>query len=499
MFSHRVRIVVKCWLVLSVVVFFVRLGPVMARYRAADQKFADLDFEAKQPAAPVIVNDSDSPVPRLTLALEGRAIEKLDDGHWSWVQATLPNRDSLYLVADRKGYFARLRENRVAFEFPRRGEESDDLYEVAVSSESQIMATIGRHTVVQFWNAFTGELLATVEDENPTIAARQDPFPHAKRHSNKLRYQDIGARRIVASPKGCLFAIGKVDGTIELWGDLTYREHLGRLNEPEPPDSRSLFTSKKFGFISRRKVHDGRVVELGFSHGGKKLVSVGGHRVLDYEAQKAADGTPTELELPKQSSDSKFDVVLSATNSLETEWRQPLPEAPGQLALSIEAQHAVPGMLSVPFAVGMFHHGVILGDLAKKQITGTIKFPARGPSVMVQSVAFHRNENAVLTLHTSYSGVKGNVTIETVLSLWQTSSRRRIATARLAGQFGSAAWDKQGQRLALLRVNPVMSRTANSGTSFFPWFSKPSSPFLFHVWDVRAVPMSDAGPIPSAG
>ena len=474
------------WLVLSVVVFFVRLGPVMARYRAAEQKFADLDFEAKQPAAPVIVNDPNSPRPELTLELDGRAIQKLDDAQLSWVEATFPQREMLYLVGNQKGYFANLRENRVTFEFPRRGDESGGLYGVAVSQLSHIMATVGEHTVVQFWNAFTGELLATVEDEHPTIAARPDTFPHAKRHPNKLRYQDARARRIVASPQGCLFAIGKMDGTIELWGDLAYREHPELLNEPEKADSRSLFKSKKLGFISRHQVHDGCVVDLDFSHGGKKLVSVGGQTVTDYEPLTAADGTPAHLDRPKHAPDSKFDVVLSATSSLETEWRQPLPEAPGQLALSIEARYAIPGFLSVPIAIGMFHHGVILGDLAKKQITGTITFPKPGPSVMVQSVSFYHNENALLTLHESYSGTKENVTSETVLSLWQTSSRRRIATARLPGQFMSAGWDIQGTRLALLRCNPALSKAR------WPWSDQSSSPFLFHVWDVRAMPIASS-------
>lgn len=486
MFSNRVRIVVMSWLVLSVVVFCIRLGPVMARYRAAEQKFADLDFEAKQPAAPVIVNDPDSPVPRLTLALEGRAIQKLDDGQLPWVDVSWPQREMLYLVGNRKGYFANLRENRVTFEFPRPGDESGGLYGVAVSHLSHIMATVGEHTVVQFWNAFTGELLATVEDEHPTIAARPDTFPHARRHPNKLRYQDAGARRIVASPKGCLFAIGKIDGTIELWGDLAYRDHPELLNESEPPDSRSRSTSKKLGFISRHKVHDGRVVDLAFSHGGKKLVSVGGQTVTDYEPLKAADGSPAHLDGPIHSPDSKFDVVLSATSSLETEWRQPLPEAPGQLALSIEARHAIPGLLSVPIAIGMFHHGVILGDLAKKQITGTITFPKPGPSVMVQSVSFYHYENALLTLHESNSGTKGNVTRETVLSLWQTASRRRIATARLPGQFMSAGWDTQGTRLALLRFNPALTKVR------WPWSAQSSSPFLFHVWDVQATPIASS-------
>ena len=49
MFSNRVRFCVMGWLIVSVAVFVVRLGPVLARYRADEQKFADLAFEAKQP------------------------------------------------------------------------------------------------------------------------------------------------------------------------------------------------------------------------------------------------------------------------------------------------------------------------------------------------------------------------------------------------------------------------------------------------------------------
>ena len=498
MFSNRVRIVVKCWLMLSVAVFFVRLGPVMARYRVAEQKFADLDFEAKRPAAPVIVNDPDSPVPRLTLALEGRAIEKLDDGHLPWVQATLPNRDSLYLVADRKGYFARLRENRVAFEFPRRGEESDDLYGVAVASESQIMATVGRHTVVQFWNAWNGELLATVEDEHPTIAARPETVPHSKRHPSNLHYQDAGARHLVASPTGCLFAIGKVDGTIELWGDLIYRDHPELISEGVLKRPLRSSLPRKFGLLQRRKVHAGRVVDLTFCKGGLQLLSVSGSVVS--EDDFATDGVhgPTPREVKN---DSTSDLVLSSAESLDEMWRQPLPNVPSQIAVPISEVVGGPHWRSEngggikptrSFAIGMLFDGVIVGDLLQKEITGAIKFPASGPSVMVQSVAFHRNENALLTLHTSYSGVKENVMIETVLSLWQTSSRRRIATARLAGQFMSAGWDNQGTRLALLRYNSELTKTPPGQASVWPWSTRSTSPFLFHVWDVRAMPIASS-------
>ena len=491
MFSNRVRIVVKCWLVLSVAVFFVRLGPVMARYRAAEQKFADLNFEAKQPAAPVIVNDPNSPRPELTLALEGRAIKKLDDSQMPWANFVMPNRDAMYLAASHKGYFANLKENCVMFEFPQPRDEAGGLYGIAVSTQTQVMATVGEHTVVQFWNSATGELLATVEDEHPTIAAVPDLSEHAKRHPNKLRYQDAGARKIVASPRGgSLFAIGKVDGTIELWGNLGYRDHPELLNELDKPGSRSLLSSKRLGFISRKKVHDGKVEDLAFSHGGRKLVSVSGYTATGHGTIPAPDGNPAGYEMLQFDPNSKSDLVVSDTSSLQEEWRLPLPHRAGELALSSAAQHAVPGLLRTPFAVAMFHDGVLLGDLNTKEVTGTIKFPKNEPSAMVQSLAFHRTESALLTLHTSYSGVKDNVTIETALSLWQTSSRRRIATTRLPGLFMAAGWDTQGTRFALIRHNPAMSNLPPSMTNLLPWSTPPTSPFLFHVWDVKVIPQS---------
>lgn len=489
MFSNQIRFVVKCWLVLSVVVFFVRLGPVMARYRAAERKFADLNFEAKQPADPVIVNDPNSPRPELTLSLAGRAVQNLDDGHMPWAHIVMPNREAMFLAANHKGYFANLKKNRVIFEFPQPRAEAGGLYGIAVESQHVVMATVGEHTVVQFWNASNGELLATVEDEHPTIAAVPDLSEHAKRHPNKLRYQDAGARKIVASPRGgSLFAIGKVDGTIELWGDLGYRDHPELLNELDKPGTRSLLSRNRFGLISRKKVHDGKVEDLAFSHGGRKLVSISGYTATGHGTITAPDGSPGGYEMLQYDPNSKSDLVVSATSTLQEEWRLPLPTRPGHLALSLAAQHAVPGLIRTPFAVGMFHDGVLLGDLNKKEVSGTITFPKNEPSAMVQSLAFHRRESALLTLHTSYSGVKENVTIETVMSLWQTNTRRRIATARFPGQFMSAGWDIQGTQLALIRMNSATRNLPPSKSSLWPWETQTTSPFSFHVWDVSAVP-----------
>ena len=102
-------------------------------------------------------------------------------------------------------------------------------------------------------------------------------------------------------------------------------------------------------------------------------------------------------------------------------------------------------------------------------------------------MSFHHDENALLTLHTSHTKTQET---ETVLSLWQTVSRRRVATARFAGQVLSAGWDDQGLSLALLRFNPELAKQAANRTGLWPWATPSTSPFLFHVWDVRMIPVA---------
>ena len=232
MFSNRVRFCVMGWLIVSVAVFVVRLGPVLARYRADEQKFADLAFEAKQPSPPTVVNDPNSPTPNLTLSLQGRAIRGLDDGQIPWMEADFWGQDLMLVTYDTGRWFRLKRAphspaDQLLHEFPKQRNLAGHIHcgAIAWPLEGSVIATVGEFPVVQFWDMETGALLETVEDEHPTMAARPAHPNQTKRHPSGLRYSETDARRIVASPRGCLFAIGKVDGTIELWGDLVYREH----------------------------------------------------------------------------------------------------------------------------------------------------------------------------------------------------------------------------------------------------------------------------------
>ena len=509
MFSNRVRFCVMGWLIVSVAVFVVRLGPVLARYRADEQKFADLAFEAKQPSPPPVVNDPNSPTPNLTLSLQGRAIRGLDDGQIPWMQADFRGRD-LMLVAYDTGRWFRLKRaphspaDQLLHEFPKQRDLAGriDCGAIAGPLEGRVIATVGEFPVVQFWDMETGKLLETVEDEHPTMAARPVPPNQTKRHPSGLRYSETDARRIVAAPRGCLFAIGKVDGTIELWGDLVYREHPEWIEEEMLKGYQRRPFQRRFGMLSRRQVHEEHVVDLKFCKGGLQLLSIGGHKVTGYAALNGADGSPLGYETRVRSNELVSDVVLSSTSSLDEVWRQKLPEAPDVLAIPMGETVGGPHWKTEdgggihktrPFAISSFERGVLLGDLLKKELTGTLAPPKPEPTRFIQSIAFHRNENALLTLHTDYSGQPGDAKSETILTLWQVGSRRRIATARLPGQFMSAGWDSQGMLLALLRFDPRLANSpstsnasqGNDSPTLFPWRTSSAHPHMFHLWDVR--------------
>ena len=124
-----------------------------------------------------------------------------------------------------------------------------------------MIATVGEFTVIRFWDASTGELLETIEDDAPTIAAQLDTNEHSRKHSNKLRYSDTGSRRLVATPGGCLFAIGKMDGSVELWAtkgralpdrphNLVTPQWLYQHDSTEPPH-------RNFHRIARNQFHQG--------------------------------------------------------------------------------------------------------------------------------------------------------------------------------------------------------------------------------------------------
>ena len=225
MLPKQFRFVLVVVITLSSALFATRLGMALTRYRGDLQKFADLAFEAQTPAAPRITNDAESPRPDLTLWLQGRAIKGLDDGSVPWMTMSFNAPDKLLSVFDRGRVFQlqgrQLKEDRREFEFPHRQADAGTMYGGDITWSAfcgGVIATVAEFPVVQFWDLKTGKLIETLDDQHPTIAAQPISTESSKKHSSGLRYSDSGARRITASPRSCLFAIGKMDGTVELWG-----------------------------------------------------------------------------------------------------------------------------------------------------------------------------------------------------------------------------------------------------------------------------------------
>lgn len=527
MLPKQFRFVLVVVITLSSALFVTRLGAVMARFRDDSQKFADLAFDAQTPLDPSIANDSDSPRPDLTLWLQGRAVKGLDDGSVPWMTMSFNAPGKLLSVFDRGRVFQlqgkQFNEDRREFEFPHRKADAGTMYggDVAWSAFcGGVIATVGEFPVVQFWDLATGKLIETVDDQHPTIVAQPVPENSPKKHASGLRYSDSGARRITASPRSCLFAIGKMDGTIELWGDLKYQERpewLARdvFGIPSVDDNGSGYSqdevaaikehkegarvpvaSRKYGLLARKKVHEGEVADLKFCEGGLKLMSVGGHKVTSYEPSVSVDGLPGTLAMAVRSNDLVSDFVVSEVGTLDEVWRQKLDDVGSMIALPPLEFVGGPHWKAAnfgnidrdrPFAIAKSFSGVQLGSLIKRELTGTIQFPKPGPSSLVQSVSFHRDKAALLTLHTEYSMAKtpDDQKIATVLSLWQVGSRKRISTARFDGQFMAAGWSGDGMTLGLLRFDHRLTKAPAVQTGIFPWETVRRPAHLFQLWDVR--------------
>lgn len=502
----------------AMAVCVLRLSSALARYRVAEATFADLALEAMQPAQPIVENLPESPRPDLTLWLRGGPLKELHDAQIAWSQLSFT--EGYFLSAYDKSRLFRKRqpgEWKLECEFPRDPNRHGRIFGGGITRNlwNAVIATVGEFPVVEFWDASTGQLIQSISDEHPTMSAHPDA---SGRHKSGLRYSETAARKIVASPTSGLFAIGKMDGTIELWGDLAYRDHpewlrcdvsgvplltddakrneaLKATIKAHDEAMRRPPTERQFGLLSRRKVHVGEVVDLRFCEGGLKLLSIGGLHVTGYETQKGPDGPQTDYKFPVRSQEMVCDVALSSVESLDLaeSWRHKLESVPSHLAVPPFESSRSPAWIdatykrkvSRPFAIAYVFSEIQLASLSDRKLTDKLQFPAGGPSVMTQSLTFHRDQDALLSLHTHYRPDKDrpNQHIpETVLTLWHVGSKQRMSTARLDGQVMSAGWDSMGFQLALLRFD---HRLAQQSTVNWPWESSPQRAHMFHLWDIR--------------
>ncbi len=480
--SRRGRLFVVGWRVGSTVGFAAGLVPLVGRYRADEQRFADLEMDHQRLSKPEITNEPDSSPKDRTLAVTGRAIRGLDPHQCVMVHTSFGRGDrKLVLTASSKCFVVDLERGQVEFELS--GDStSESIFQVALSGDETVIATLGEFTVVKFWDAKTGKLLSSHEDTYPTRAAQKDENPHSRKHSNQLRYCETGSRRLVGAPSGCLFAIGKADGSVELWGDL---DHWKAFFRPELAEPRRL------GMIARSQLHEGEVRELGFVSGSNKLLTVSGRTVTDYEPLELFQDAPTSW---KRQYSETFNgrVVLSDVASLEPVWQTPLSGTPFSLAVS-PSSAAIGGPFGT-FALGSENGKIVIGDTRTGAITKTLEPPLGAIRTFVGSLTYLEEDGSLVAVQAEYRTGADKVTEQfAALTLWNEHTGQRVATARLPGGVLTADWSPHWQphHRQMVLVRHISKRGLNLSHLFsWPWEAQPPSPFLLHVLDVKSVARS---------
>ena len=494
MVQSQFRIAVAAWLTVSVTVFMFRLIPAVAKYRLQGRELVNLEFERKQPPAPVIDLAPDSPWPTSTIGMKGYAVKGYDETNLP-VFSGVFHQEILALAHGKVSLIEARQKSQPELKstFPKSSDER--IFQAAISGDGKVIATVGEFTVIRFWDASTGELLETIEDDTPTIAAQLDTNEHSRKHTNKLRYSDTGSRRLVAAPGGCLFAIGKVDGSVELWAakDRALPDRPHNLVTPQWPYQRDSTEPppRKFHRIARNQLHQGEVVFLEFTPDCQSLVSVSSWTVTGVESVIAVPGQPARLKRAT-GDNARPAVIRTKVPSGEIEWSVPLAEIPGAFAMDAMSQHMPAGTLGfLPrFAVAdskqvslmSVEDGSLLKAFSVKIDTAT-----SSPGISTSSLAAlsfgSLGGEPLWTVERRYlNNPSGKDQSMVSVSAWDTHRGQRIASAEIPGDLLSAIWSGYGMKLASVRMSE--SRQQRSGITM-PWESPPASPFMLHIWDVR--------------
>lgn len=496
--QSRLRILLTTWFVASLVVFAINLIPVLARYRIIERELVDLEFQRLQPTAPKVVQAKDSPWPTATIHISGQAIRGLDVENVS-PAANLSFSDSASQrltmtfggtsVIDRHEY-------RQLMMIPHRS-DPERQFAAAVSGDGTVMATIGAYTVIRFWDCQTGELIQTIEDDAPTFAAQPDLSQHNQKHTNGLRYSDTGARRIVAAPGGCLFAVGKVDGSVELWA-ATDQEL------PDSPDvpvaggrwkhSSRQRTTPPTGFhrIARGQLHHGEVAFLQFTLDCQSLISASAWKV---DGIRTIPNAPIPIaglhRLSEEESTPQLIRTRVPTNAVE--WSVPLPGIPNAMALDPMSQDQPPGALDPDPRLAVAHSSdqVILLNLTTGEILKSFQARTGQSSERIAAMSFGRGMGEPLwTVATHYNPLNSELPhSQTMICAWEVHRGQLIASAALPGQVMSAAWSNYGMQLALTRMvelPPASEKDAPDLQTPFSLFTQQRrrTPFQFHLWNI---------------
>jgi len=445
--SSRFRLVIKTWLLLSV-----------AAVEVAE----------------------DSPWPGTTIDMRRRPIEGLDD-------STLPSANisfgngSRMLVTGHNAILIDTSSAAVIHSFPDRT-DTERLYAAAISGDGKVIATVGEFTQICFWDAATGKLLQTVQDDFPTAAAQPDKSARSRKHPNRLRYSNAGSRKIVAAPGGCLFAVGKIDGSVELWTaegqPLPDRPHWLVTGEwPYRPDDANP-PPNRFRRLHRVERHVGKICDLEFALNCRSLISTSGHRFVEMqEIPTGNEGLP-HFARPTYDADTTPTIAKTDVASGDLQWLVDLSSVPFALALDVGSQ-SVKG-LAVPPRLAIALHNQEVTVIALEDGTTLKTFPiAVGKSrISTSAIAFGDGSSLLWTTGTRHNGDSEQRTF-TSTTAWDVIRGQRVATAEVPGNLMSATWNSYGKQLAAVRH---FGNTPSSATQ---------RPWSFHLWDVKIVPRSD--------
>ena len=494
MTQSRFRFAVAAWLTVSVAIFTFRLIPAVAKYRLQGRELINQEFERKHPPAPVIDLPPDSPWPTSTISMKGYAVKELDETNLPMASGAF-HEGMLALAHGKVSLIEAKHKSSPALKISFPKDTNERIFQAVISGDGKVVATVGEFTVIRFWDAASGEQLETIEDDAPTIAAQLDLNEHSFKHTNKLRYSNTGSRRLIAAPGGCLFAIGKVDGSVELWAaqDQALPDRPHGLVTPQwtfQPDNNEP-PPRKFHRIGRHQLHEGQVDSLEFTQDCQSLVSVSSWTVTGVESVIAVPGQPARIK--RAAGDLSHPAVMrTKVPSGEVEWRVPLAEIPVAFSMDAMSQHLPSGLLESPprFAVAESDKVVVMSledgsELKSFSVKINTASATQGTSTSsLAALSFgNRGGGPLWTVERRYLN-PGPGTHQSMVSVsaWDINRGQRIASAEMPGHLLHATWSAYGMKLALVR----MSETGQQARGMtMPWEAPSVSPFMLHIWDLR--------------
>lgn len=475
--AQRFRLVIKLWLFASLAGIVWNLIPVFAKYSADQQKLAELEEQRRRPPVATVDVAEDSPWPGTTIQMMGQPVGGLDDANLPSAGIRFGQRHRM-AVTHRRVSVIELNPNGadVVHSFPD-DTPTENLDVAAISGDGKVIATVGEFTQVSFWNATTGELLQTLDDDFPTVAAHPDRSERRDKHSSGLRYSNTGARLLVAAPGGCLFAIGKMDGTVELWT---------AEGQPLPDRPAGLVTPKwpyqpedknppptRFHRLRRMSLHEGEVRQIEFSLDCQSLVSTSGHRVVQMQEQPIGEGIPSYWR-PIYDDSTTPAVVKTEVATGKNQWKVNLPALPVSMAINPHSQH-VPGLIHpAQVALALGDHNVTVLSLDEGRVLNTFSNRYGRSTIHTSAMAFGEGSSLLWTVGTRSRGDAVHRSVTSV-SAWDVVRGQRIATAEVPGQVMSAGWNTYGTLLATVRYFDDLP----AGQQHVPW--------AFHIWDMKIV------------